>query len=142
MRDEALIHFHYGRKISAGLHIAQDGGAAAALIEIAAPYLDPRDPGRSAVGFCAAHPQSVADITAPPPAGWQAWTFQQWDGWFGRINGVFLVDLRALRVVQWPMYRTSQAHVRCDLSRLPGRLVPIEDRTAHDQPGATPPLRH
>lgn len=138
MRDEALIHFHYGRKISAGLHIAEDGGSAPALIEMAAPYLDPRDPGRSAVGFCAAHPQSVADITAAPPKGWENWTFQQWDDWFGRINGVFLVDLKALRVTQWPMYRVSAAHVPCDLSGMPGRLVPIEDLVAND-PGPRGP---
>ncbi len=133
MRDEALIHFHFGRKISAGLHIAEDGGSVPALIERAAAYLDPRDPGRSAVGFCAAHPQAVADITTPPPKGWENWAFQQWDDWFGRINGVFLVDLQRLKVVQWPMYRVSMAHVPCDLSGVPRRLVPIEDLVANDQ---------
>lgn len=132
MRDEALIHFHFGRKISAGLHLAERGGTAAALIEAAASYLDPRDPGRSAVGFCAAHPQAVADITAPPPKGWENWTFQQWDDWFGRINGVFLVDLQALRVTQWPMYRVSPTHAPCNLSQIPGRLQPIEELIAND----------
>ncbi|NER85332.1 MAG: hypothetical protein F6K42_38720 [Leptolyngbya sp. SIO1D8] len=109
-----------------------------ALLEMAAPYLDPRDPGRSAVGFCAAHPQSVSDITAAPPKGWEDWKFQQWDEWFGRINGVFLVDLQTLRVVQWPMYRTSRAHVPCDLSNVPGRLVPIEELVANDPGHARP----
>ncbi len=134
MRDEALIHFHYGRKISAGLHIAEDGMHTASMIEEAGPYLDPRNPGRSAVGFCAAHPQAVADITAPPPNGWQDWGFQKWDEWFGRINGVFLVDLERLRVVQWPMYRVSRVIVPCDLSRVPGRLKPVDELVEPEDP--------
>lgn len=138
MRDESLIHFHFGRKISAGLHLADNGGEAPRLIEQAAPYLDPRDPGRSAVGFCAAHPQAVADIHDAPPAGWETWGFQRWDEWFGRINGVFLVDLERLRVVQWPMYRVSSLAVPVDLSGVPGRLVPIEELVARD-PGPRGP---
>jgi len=138
MRDESLIHFHYGRRISAGLHVAEQGGRTPDLIARAAPYLDARDPGRSAVGFCAAHPQAVADITDAPPPGWQGWGFQQWDAWFGRINGVFLVDLERLRVVQWPMYRVSRAILPIDLSRIPGRLLPIERIVAND-PGPRGP---
>ena len=138
MRDESLIHFHFGRRISAGLHLAENGGDAPRLISQAAPYLDARDPGRSAVGFCAAHPQAVADIADAPPPGWQDWGFQQWDAWFGRINGVFLVDLERLRVVQWPMYRVSSLAVPVDLSALPRRLVPVEELIAND-PGARGP---
>lgn len=127
MRDEALIHFHFGRRISAGLMLAANGGAAPELISEAAPYLSPRDPGRSAVGFCACHPDIVADIVAPAPAGWESWQFAQWDDWFGRINGVFLVDLMQLRVVQYPLYSCAARVVRCDLSAFPQRLVPVEE---------------
>jgi len=127
MRDEALIHFHYGRQISAGLVLAANGGAAPDLISEAAPYLNPRSPGRSVVGFCACHPDMVEDVTAPPPAGWESWRFAEWDDWFGRINGVFLVDLKQLRVVQYPLYSCGSQVVRCDLSALPRRLVPVEE---------------
>lgn len=127
MRDEALIHFHYGRRISAGLVLAANGFQAPDLISEAAPYLSPRDPGRSAVGFCVCHPQAVEDIVGVPPEGWDGWRFQQWDDWFGRINGVFLVDLMQLRVVQYPLYSCAPQVVRCDLSGLPHRLVPVEE---------------
>jgi hypothetical protein len=127
MRDEALIHFHFGRQISAGLVLGTNGGAAPELISEAAPYLAPRDPGRSAVGFCACHPDMVDDIVAPPPPGWESWRFQQWDDWFGRINGVFLVDLMSLRVMQYPLYSCAPQIVRCDLTALPHRLVPVEE---------------
>ncbi len=127
MRDEALIHFHYGARISAGLHLAYGGGQAPTLISEAAPYLDARDPGRCVVGFCVCHPQAVSDVLAPPPPGWQDWTFYQWDEWFGRINGVFLVDLLKLRVTQFPLYSCSPNIVPCDLSSLPGRLMPVEE---------------
>jgi hypothetical protein len=127
MRDEALIHFHYGRTISAGLLLASNGGAAPELISEAAPYLSPRNPGRSVVGFCACHPDMVDDITAPPPAGWERWRFQDWDNWFGRINGVFLVDLERLRVVQYPLYSCGSQVVHCDLSQFPHRLVAVEE---------------
>ncbi|MDO8289997.1 MAG: hypothetical protein Q7T44_12335 [Parvibaculum sp.] len=127
MRDEALIHFHYGARISAGLLIGHNGGASAELISEAAPYLSPKNPGKSVVGFCACHPDAVDDIVAPPPADWQNWRFQQWDAWFGRINGVFLVDLERLRVVQYPLYSCGSQIVRCDLSGLPRRLVAVED---------------
>tara|TARA_R110000868_G_scaffold58025_12_gene179023 strand:- start:4179 stop:4583 length:405 start_codon:yes stop_codon:yes gene_type:complete len=127
MRDEALIHFHYGSRISAGLLLASNGGAAPELISEAAPYYTPRDPGRSAVGFCACHPKMVEDMTGPPPKGWQNWRFQDWDEWFGRINGVFLVDLERLRVVQYPLYSCGSQVVRCDLSAMPHRLVPVEE---------------
>ena|SRR3569623_1012143 len=127
MRDEALIHFHYGTRISAGLLLAHNGMSAPELISEAAPYLYPRDPGRSAVGFCACHPQAVDDITNAPPKGWETWKFQQWDDWFGRINGVFLVDLQKLQVVQYPLYSCGAQVVRCDLSALPRRLMPVEE---------------
>ncbi len=127
MRNEALIHFHFGDRISAGLLIGSIGNAAPELISEAAPYLAPRDPGRSAVGFCACHPQAVEDITSVPPKGWQAWQFQQWDAWFGRINGVFLVDLQTLQVVQYPLYSCAPNVVRCDLTALPHRLMPVEE---------------
>lgn len=127
MRDEALIHFHYGSLISVGIVLAANGGAAPELISEAAPYLDPRHPGRSVVGFCACHPDMVDDLVAPPPAGWERWRFQEWDDWFGRINGVFLVDLKQLRVVQYPLYSCGSQVVRCDLSALPRRLVPVEE---------------
>jgi hypothetical protein len=61
------------------------------------------------------------------PIGWESWRFQQWDDWFGRINGVFLVDLMSLRVVQYPLYSCAPQVVRCDLSALPHRLVPVEE---------------
>lgn len=102
------------------------------MIERAAPYLDPRDPGRCVVGFCAAQAQAVADITNAPPPGWQDWGFQDWDAWFGRINGVFLVDLERLRVMQWPMYRVSPLTVPVDLSAMPRRLVSVEELVAND----------
>lgn len=127
MRDEALIHFHHGRQISAGVLLASNGGAAPELISEAAPYLSPRNPGRSVVGFCACHPDMVDDITAPPPADWQNWRFQDWDAWFGRINGVFLVDLERLRVVQYPLYSCGSQIVRCDLTQFPRRLTAVED---------------
>ncbi|MES1989723.1 MAG: hypothetical protein V4441_02080 [Pseudomonadota bacterium] len=127
MRDEALIHFHYGRQMSAGLLIGHNGGASAELISEAAPYLSPKNPGKSVVGFCACHPDAVDDIVAPPPDDWPSWRFQQWDSWFGRINGVFLVDLERLRLVQYPLYSCSPQIVRCDLSALPRRLVAVED---------------
>ena len=126
MRDEALIHFHYGKRISAGVHLHANGGAAPILLSEAAPYLHPRDPGRCVVGFCNAHPAAVDDITNAPPAGWQNWGFWDWDNWFGRINGVFLVDLRQLQVIQYPLYSCSAHKVACDLSAIPGRLVPVE----------------
>jgi hypothetical protein len=127
MRDEALIHFHHGRHISAGVRLVANGSAAGELISEAAPYLDPRQPGRCVVGFCLCHPDAVEDITAPPPPGWENWRFADWDGWFGRINGVFLVDLKQLRVVQYPLYSCGSQVVRCDLSGLPRRLVPVEE---------------
>lgn len=127
MRDEALIHFHHGSHISAGIVLAANGSAAPDLIGEAAPYLDPRNPGRCVVGFCACHPDMVSDIVGPPPAGWEAWRFAKWDNWFGRINGVFLVDLKQLRVVQYPLYSCGSQVVRCDLSGLPRRLVPVEE---------------
>ena len=127
MRDEALIHFHYGRHISAGVHLHSNGGAAPELISEAAPYLDAKVPGRCVVGFCAAHPFAVDDIVNAPPTGWQNWDFKEWDDWFGRINGVFLVDLAQLQVTQFPLYSCSPHIVRCDLAGLPGRLLPVED---------------
>ena len=127
MRDEALIHFHYGSEISVGLLLGHNGMNAAELISEAAPYLSPRDPGRSAVGFCACHPSAVDNITNAPPKGWESWKFQQWDDWFGRINGVFLVDLLKLQVVQYPLYSCGSHIVRCNLSELPHRLLPVEE---------------
>ena len=127
MRAEALIHFPYGRHISSGGHLRTNGGAAPELISEEAPYLDPNAPGRWVVGLCAAHPSAVDDITNAPPAGWETWTFREWDDWFGRINGVFLVDLAQLQVTQYPLYSCSPHIVRCDLSNLPGRLVPVAD---------------
>tara|TARA_R110002110_G_scaffold6054_1_gene30565 strand:- start:14571 stop:14969 length:399 start_codon:yes stop_codon:yes gene_type:complete len=127
MRDEALIHFHLGRDISAGLLLPHNGGAAPGLVSEAAPWLDPRDPGRCAVGFCVAHPDLVGDIVGPPPATWQSWAFAEWDSWFGRINGVFLVDLQLMKVTQYPLYSCAPKIVRCDLSGLPRRLVAVEE---------------
>lgn len=127
MRDEALIHFHYGLEISVGLLLGHNGMRAPELISEAAPYLSPRNPGRSAVGFCACHPSAVDDITNAPPKGWEDWKFQQWDDWFGRINGVFLVDLLKLQVVQYPLYSCGSQVVRCDLSEMPRRLMPVEE---------------
>lgn len=127
MRDEALIHFHYGRHISAGLHLSEHGGAAAELVSDAAAHLDPKSPGRSVAGFCAVHPGLVADIVNAPPKGWENWQFKEWDAWFGRINGVFLVDLAHLKVTQYPLYSCSPAIVPCDLTALPGRLRPVAE---------------
>ena len=127
MRDEALIHFHLGRRISAGLLLPQNGGAAPDLISEAAPWLNPRYPGRCVVGFCSAHPDLGGAVVAPPPDDWPDWGFVQWDDWFGRINGVFLVDLQSLKVTQYPLYSCSPHVVPCDLSSLPRRLVPVEE---------------
>jgi len=127
MRDEALIHFHYGRQISAGLHLPVNGGAAPTLITEAAPYLNARAPGKCVVGFCAAHPDLVDDIVGVPDPSWTNWGFWDWDNWFGRINGVFLVDLERLQVIQYPLYRCSSVIVPCDLTAIPGRLLAVED---------------
>jgi len=127
VRDEALIHFFYGRQISAGVHLHTNGGAAPVLISEAAPYLHPKEPGRCVVGFCNAHPSAVDDIVSVPPSDWQNWGFKEWDAWFGRINGVFLVDLAKLIVTQHPLYSCAPHVVRCDLTELPGRLMPVEE---------------
>ena len=134
MRDESLIHFHYGLRISAGLHLPRNGSAAPELISEAAPWLDPREPGRCVVGFCAAHPDMVGDVTDAPPAGWEKWGFNEWDQWFGRINGVFLVDMKRLRLVQYPLYSCGSQVVPCDLSGLPRRLMPVEEWLEHTAP--------
>lgn len=125
MRDEALLHFHLGSAISVGVHIGHDGAKTPALVSEAASYLDPGHPGRSAVGFCASHPNMIVDLTPPPPKGWQDWQFWDWDNWFGRINGVFLVDLEKLQITQYPLYSCASQTVPCDFSRLPRRLVPV-----------------
>ena len=126
MRDESLLHFHHGDTISVGVHLAPHGSLAPKLIADAVPYLDKEHPGRSVVGFCARHASEIADLTAPPPGEWVRWQFAEWDAWFGRINGVFLVDLARLRVVQYPLYACAPQAVACDFSALPGRLAPVE----------------
>lgn len=130
MRDEALIHFHRGSDISAGIHLGQHGGAVPALLASAAPRLDPQSPGKSVAGFCASFFDLIEDIRPAPPADWQGWTFAHWDDWFGRINGTFLVDLEKFRVVQFPMYQTHGRIVQCDLSDMPGRLSLVRSRVA------------
>ena len=127
MRDESLIHFHLGKWISVGVHIRNDGVETTELLRDAAPYLDARHPGRCVAGFCAAHAPFVENIGDAPPVGWQAWRFQEWDDWFGRINGVFLVDLERLRVVQYPMYACGGQVVPCELVAIPGRIAAVED---------------
>jgi len=127
MRDEALIHFCVGRRISAGIHLVHQGGAVPTLLSESAPYLDPKNPGKCVVGFCAAHPQAVHDVVNAPPSDWQSWGFTEWDNWFGRINGVFLLDLDRLRLTQYPLYSCAPKVVPCDLTGLPGRLRSVED---------------
>ena len=63
----------------------------------------------------------------PTDTGWENWRFVEWDEWFGRINGVFLVDLASLKVTQYPLYSCAPQVVPCDLSGLPRRLVPVEE---------------
>lgn len=127
MRDEALIHFCVGHRISAGLHLVHNGGAVPALLNESAPYLDPKNPGKCVVGFCAAHPQAIHDVINAPPSTWPSWGFAEWDDWFGRINGVFLLDLDKLRLTQYPLYSCAPTVVPCDLTGLPGRLRPVEE---------------
>lgn len=122
MRNDALIHFHKGARISPGLWIETQGHRVPELLSVAAPRLDSASPGRSAAGFCAYFFDLVGDMVAPPPEGWQTWGFFEWDQWFGRVHGTFLVDLDALTVTQYPIYRVSPAKVTCDLSAVPGRL--------------------
>ena len=130
MRDEALIHFHRGSDISAGIHIGEQGGKVPALLTSAAPRLDPLRPGKSVAGFCASFFDLVHDIRSAPPPGWQKWGFADWDDWFGRINGTFLVDLNKFQVVQYPMYQTHGRLVQCDLSDIPGRISLVHSRVA------------
>ncbi|MEG9862083.1 MAG: hypothetical protein V6Z81_06225 [Parvularculales bacterium] len=126
MRDEALVHFHYGRLISAGVHFGSRGMDTPQLLSEAAPWLDPRDPGKCVVGLCCAHAGLIENICNAPPASWQSWMFRQWDDWFGRINGVFLLDLETLRLIQHPMYRCDGTIVPCDLSAMPRRLQALD----------------
>ena len=127
MRDESLIHFHYNRKISAGIHLSRSGFESLRLIESATPFFDREAPGRCVAGFCAVHAHLVEDILPPPPPQWPQWRFADWDAWFGRINGVFLVDLQALRITHYPMYRSAPATPRIDFSKLPGRLKEVRN---------------
>jgi hypothetical protein len=130
MRDEALLHFHQADEISPGVHIRSLGGRTPHFLSVAAPRLDRASPGKSAAGFCATFFDLVADLKPPPPPGWRQWGFADWDNWFGRINGVFLVNLTDLSVVQFPMFQTYGREVPCDFSALPGRLSIVEPRVA------------
>ncbi len=130
MRDEALVHFHRGADISAGIHLNKYGGTVPALLASAAPRLDRNSPGKSVAGFCASFFDLIEDIRPAPTSDWPQWRFTQWDDWFGRINGTYLVDLEKLRVVQFPMYQTHGRIVQCDLSDMPGRLSLVHSRVA------------
>ena len=130
MRDEALIHFFRGDDISAGIHLAEHGGRVPDLLASASPRLDPQKPGKSVAGFCASFFDLVYDIRSAPSAGWQEWGFAEWDNWFGRINGTFLVDLEQLQVVQYPMYQARGRIVQCDLIGIPGRISLVHSRVA------------
>ena len=125
MRDEALIHFFYGRKISAGVHLGRSGFEAIRLLESAMPFFDRENPGRCVAGFCAVHAHLVEDILSPPPPDWRDWRFADWDQWFGRINGVFLVDMKALKITHYPMYRSAPVMPQIDFSKLPGRIKEV-----------------
>ncbi len=81
-------------------------------------------------GFCACFFDLIEDVRTAPPQGWENWTFAQWDDWFGRINGTYLVDLERFRVIQYPMYQTHGRLVKCDLSDMPGRLSLVHSRVA------------
>ncbi len=125
MRDEALVHFHLRGEIAPGLHLRLQGAQVADLLSEAAGWLDRRSPGRCVAGFCALHAHLVENITPPPPAGWQYWHFADWDNWFGRLHGVFLVDMDNLRLRQYPLWSCGSAEVPCDFSRLRGRLAAV-----------------
>jgi hypothetical protein len=133
MRDEALVHFHLGRTISPGIHLARQGIWTPGLIGAAAELYDAASPGRSAAGFCAVHHPVIGDLTPPPPHGWQAWRWIEWDQWFGRVHGVFLVDLEQLAVTQFAMYRTGPRRVACDFSRMPGRIAMVTGEPPGEQ---------
>lgn len=123
MRDEALLHFHDGVAIAPGIHLRLQGAGMEALLTQAMPYLDPTSPGRCVAGFCAVHSHLVENITAPPPPDWRRWNFARWDSWFGRLHGVFLADMAALEVVQYPLWSCGANVVACDFSNLPRRDV-------------------
>ncbi len=124
-RDEALIHFHYEGKISAGVELTHGGFQATKLIEEALPLCDRYSPNRSLAAFCAAHLHLVEDIIPAPPKEWQKWRFIEWDAWFGRLNGVFLVDMKQLQIKHYPMYRSSPVIRPSDFSQLPNRLAVV-----------------
>lgn len=125
MRDEALIHFHFEQKISVGVELTKQGFEAIKLIEQAMPFYDRQSPNRCVAAFCATHLHLVEDIIPAPPKDWQEWRFSEWDQWFGRINGVFLVDMQLLKVKHYPMYRSSPVIRPSDFSQLPNRLVAV-----------------
>ncbi len=125
MRDEALIHFHDDQNISAGVHLGRSGFDTLRLIESAMPFFERARLGRCVAGFCAVHAHLVEDITAPPPPQWPQWRFMEWDAWFGRINGVFLVNMQRLKITHYPMYRSAPATPQIDFSKLPGRLKEV-----------------
>jgi len=122
MRDEALLYFYLGRDISPGIHLSQNGMDAPKLLTAASPRFERHSPGKCVAGFCATFLDLVEDLWPAPPDGWQNWTYVEWDTWFGRINGTYLVNLETLKVTQFPMYRTYGNDVPCDLSGVPGRL--------------------
>lgn len=129
MRDEALIHFVRDAAISPGVYLAQRGHETPLFLSIAAARFDSLSPGRSAAGLCAAVPDLVSDLYPPPPHDWPRWGFFEWDMWFGRTNGTFLVDLKARAVTQFPIHRVSPRLVsECDLSRMPGGIIPFAAR--------------
>lgn len=125
MRDEALIHFHYQRKISVGVELSYHGFKAIKLIEEAMSFFDRTHPNRCAAGFIATHSHLVEDIIPAPPKDWQSWRTIEWDQWFGRINGVFLVDMELLKIKHYPMYRSSPIIRPSDFSQLPNRLAAV-----------------
>ncbi len=125
MRDEALIHFHTGQKISVGVALAQGGFNAVEFIQEAMNLYDKKNPNRCAAAFCACHLHLIDDMYPAPSADWQSWRFQEWDSWFGRLNGVFLVDMKKLQVQHFPMYRSSPVMRPSDFSALPNRLEAV-----------------
>ena len=125
MRDQALIHFHYGQKISVGIELARQGFNAVKLVEEAMSAYDRQSPNRCVAAFCTLHLHLVEELTPAPPKTWQDWRFIEWDQWFGRLNGVFLVDMTLLKIKHYPMYRSSPVMRPSDFSKLPNRLAAV-----------------
>ena len=122
MRNESLIHFHYEQNISVGIHLRYHGDETIELIERATHFLDQKYPGRCVAGFCAMHNHLIETITKPPPEDWHLWRQIEWDQWFGRLHGVFLVDMKYLQIAHYPLYRSAPITRKADFSALEGRL--------------------